>query len=119
MLVPDIVCSPVSLSLLALTMRDPGAKMATQEPMLEKEDRPSELVVAPTVMALGAEAGLIVHASAWLLFPADTTTVIPACTSTKKHHITQLATAETIFAPTQQCQLLSYTYADATISMPS
>ena len=55
---------------------DPGAWISTQGPKLENEDFASALVVAPTVIAEGARAGDLVHASL-LSFPAATTTVIP------------------------------------------
>jgi hypothetical protein len=38
-------------------MLDPGAKMSTQLPVLLKYERASDEVVAPTVIAAGAEAG--------------------------------------------------------------
>jgi len=59
---------------------DPGAFTSTHVPKLEKEDRESITVVAPTVMALIADAGDFVHASV-RSFPAATTTVIPELTS--------------------------------------
>ena len=42
---------------VAAVMREPGAKMSTHRPWLEKEERPSDEVVEPTVTASGAEAG--------------------------------------------------------------
>ena len=41
----------------AAVIEDPGAKMSTQVPKLENEDLASVLVVEPTVMAEGSEAG--------------------------------------------------------------
>lgn len=41
---------------------EPGAKMSTQDPQLEYDARVSVLVVAPTVIALAAEAGDVLHA---------------------------------------------------------
>ena len=38
-------------------MLEPGPKMSTQEPKLEKPERASLMVVEPTVMALAARAG--------------------------------------------------------------
>jgi hypothetical protein len=49
----------------------PGAKISTTEPKLENEDLASVMVEAPTVMAVGARAGLVLAAST-LLFPAAT-----------------------------------------------
>ena len=48
-------------------MLDPGARMSTQVPQLEKEDSLSELSVDPTVMAEVALAGLWLQALALLL----------------------------------------------------
>jgi len=47
---------------------------------LEKEERASVLVVDPTVIALGSEAGDLVQALVFS-FPAATTTVMPASTA--------------------------------------
>ena len=58
-------------------MPDPGAKMSTHLPWFEKEAGVSRVVVAPTVIALGALAGERVHASVDSL-PAAATTVMPA-----------------------------------------
>jgi len=57
-------------------MEEPGAKMSTQVPKLEKEERASVLVVEPTVMALGTRAGEELHALA-LELPAATAKVTP------------------------------------------
>ena len=54
---------------------EPGAKMSTQVPMLENDERASVFVVEPTVIADGARAGDLVHASLPLSLPAATTTV--------------------------------------------
>jgi hypothetical protein len=50
--------------------------MSTQEPVLENDERWSELVVAPTVIAAADDAGEYEHASSFS-FPAATTTVMP------------------------------------------
>ncbi len=76
--VPLIVDSAVSELMPALVMYVPGAKIARHAPMLLKDARPSCWVLAPTVMALGADPGLLLQASARLLLPAATTTVMPA-----------------------------------------
>ena len=55
--VPEIVLVAVSLVLQADVMLEPGAKISTQVPKFENDDRASELVVEPTVMAFGARAG--------------------------------------------------------------
>lgn len=55
--VPEIVLVAVSLVLQEDVMLEPGAKMSTQVPQLENEDRASVLVVEPTVSAFGARAG--------------------------------------------------------------
>src|SRR4029434_10411142 len=55
-------------------MLEPGAKMSTQVPKLEKDDRASLLVVEPTVMAAGTRAGEEVQAVA-LELPAATAKV--------------------------------------------
>jgi hypothetical protein len=47
----------VSLVLQEEVMLEPGAKMSTQVPKLENEERASVLVVEPTVSAFGARAG--------------------------------------------------------------
>ena len=67
--VPDMVASPVSLAYEADTIAAPGANAATHAPMLENEASASVFVVAPTVIACGADAGLCVHASAPRLLP--------------------------------------------------
>ena len=58
-------------------MPDPGAKISTHLPSFEKPAGTSPIVVAPTVIALGALAGERVHASVDSL-PAAATTVMPA-----------------------------------------
>ena len=55
----------------------PGALISTHGPKFVNEARPSPPFVAPTAMALGADAGDFVHASTRSL-PAATTTAIPA-----------------------------------------
>lgn len=44
--------------LLALVIASPGAKISTTDPKFEKSARTSLMVEAPTVMAVGARAGL-------------------------------------------------------------
>jgi hypothetical protein len=55
--VPDQVAIAVSLDATAEVMADPGAKMSTQLPTLLKDERASDEVVAPTVIAVDDEAG--------------------------------------------------------------
>lgn len=55
--VPEIVLEALVPPIQAEVMLVPGARMSTTEPKLEYEAKPSVLVVAPTVMALAAEAG--------------------------------------------------------------
>ena len=78
--VPDIVLVAELLAVDAALMLLPGARISTQVPKLEKLDKWSELVVEPTVMARGAEAGEDWHASPES-FPAAATTLIPASCS--------------------------------------
>lgn len=59
---------------------EPGAKKSTQVPKFEYDARPSELVVAATVIADGSRAGDVLQAST-LLLPAATTIVTPALTA--------------------------------------
>ena len=47
--------------------------MSVQEPKFENEERVLEMVVEPTVMALGTKAGVNSQASLLLLPPATTT----------------------------------------------
>lgn len=74
--VPEMLLVAVLLVIHALMMFCPGAKMSTTEPKLEKDARVSAIVVAPTVLALGARAGDVVPASA-PSFPAATVTWTP------------------------------------------
>jgi len=74
--VPEMLLVAVLLVIHALMMFCPGAKMSTTEPKLEKDARVSAIVVAPTVLALGARAGDVVPAFA-PSFPAATVTWIP------------------------------------------
>ena len=69
MLVPLIVLVAVSLVFHDDVMLEPGAKISTQVPKLEKLERASVLVVEPTVVALATRAGDVVQAFA-LLLPA-------------------------------------------------
>lgn len=73
--VPCFVAVPVP-SMLVETIATPGAKMSTQEPKLLNQAMLSFWSVAPTVMALAAEAGLVVQAST-ASFPAATTMTTP------------------------------------------
>ena len=61
--VPEIVLVAVSLVFHDDVMLLPGAKMSTQVPKFENEERASVVVVDPTVIALGARAGETLHAS--------------------------------------------------------
>jgi hypothetical protein len=78
--VPDFLVIPVSESCRADMMLLPGAKMSTQLPQLLKLDLSSALVVEPTVIAFGTNAGVLVQASVFSL-PAATTTTTPAATA--------------------------------------
>jgi hypothetical protein len=64
----------VAVSLVAQddVMRDPGAKISTQDPKLENDDITSFLSVEPTVMASRTRAGEVVQAVVEL-FPAART----------------------------------------------
>ena len=75
--VPEMVRCESLFGIHADVMSDPGAKMSTQVPKFENEERASDAVVDPTVTALPADAGELLHASP-LLFPAAATTVTPA-----------------------------------------
>ena len=77
---PEIERTAESLPIHALMMSFPGANTSTAGPKLENEARASSIVVAPTVMAEGARAGLVLEASL-LSFPAATTTWMPAFVS--------------------------------------
>ena len=77
MLVPLRIAVAVLEVYQELKMLTPGAKRSTATPQLEKLAPLSEMSDAATVIALGAEAGEEVLAFA-LLFPAATTTVMPA-----------------------------------------
>jgi hypothetical protein len=55
--VPLIVFVAVAPVFHAEVMLLPGAKMSTQVPKLENDERASELVVEPTVMASAVRAG--------------------------------------------------------------
>lgn len=81
MLVPLMPTSAESLEREELTIDAPGANTVRHFPMLEKLAMASLSVDAPTVMAEGAEQGLMVQASAPRLFPAAVTTVMPAADS--------------------------------------
>ena len=77
--VPEIVFTAISLVIQADVMPEPGAKMSTQVPKFENDERASVVVVDPTVIALGARAGEKLHALA-LLLPAATAYVTPSAT---------------------------------------
>ena len=62
--VPLIVFVAVSLVFQDEVMLDPGAKMSTQVPKLENDERASLLVVEPTVFAEATRAGELLHALA-------------------------------------------------------
>src|SRR5215212_4511450 len=61
----------------AEVIEEPGAKMSTHVPKFEKDERASELVVEPTVMAAGVRAGETLQAF-WFSLPAATAKVTPA-----------------------------------------
>jgi hypothetical protein len=52
-----MVLMAVVLPIQEEIISEPGAKMSTQVPIFEKEDRASVVVVEPTVIALAARAG--------------------------------------------------------------
>ena len=60
---------------------EPGAKMSTQVPIFENDDRASEEVVEPTVKAPEARAGEKLQASCPLSLPAATAKKTPAATA--------------------------------------
>ena len=64
-----MVLVAVSLVFQEEVMLDPGAKISTQVPKFENDDRASVVVVEPTVIALATRAGDELQALA-LLFPA-------------------------------------------------
>jgi hypothetical protein len=74
--VPLIVFVAVLLVYQADVMLEPGAKISTQVPKLENDERASELVVEPTVIALETRAGEKLQAFA-LELPAATANVTP------------------------------------------
>ena len=77
--VPDMMASSVSPVKLALVMYAPGAKVKMQEPTLLKVARESVLVVAPTVIEFGADAGLYEQEPPPLSFPPAETTLMLLC----------------------------------------
>lgn len=85
--VPEIVRVALSELVHAAVIELPGAWMSTHEPWLEKEDLASLLVVDPTVMASGADAGLLLQASP-LSLPAATTTTTPASWAARTARLT-------------------------------
>ena len=60
--VPEIVFVAVSLVFHDEVMLLPGAKMSTQVPKFENDERASVVVVEPTVIALGSRDGETLHA---------------------------------------------------------
>lgn len=56
----------------------PGAKILIHCPILVKSVNLSNSSIAPTVIAWGDDAGVKLHEFEWKLFPAATTTCIPA-----------------------------------------
>jgi hypothetical protein len=77
--VPLRVLVPVALPWEAETIPEPGAKRSTQAPKFEKEERTSDEVVAPTVIASAVEARDFRQASS-PSFPAETLAWMPATT---------------------------------------
>jgi hypothetical protein len=71
---------PAIVFVRADIMFTPGAKMSMHVPKLEKDALESAALVAPTVIALVAEAGLVVQAST-PEFPPATTMTTPAATA--------------------------------------
>ena len=65
--VPLIVFVALSLVFQDDVMLEPGAKMSTQVPKLENDERASVFVVAPTVFAEATRAGELLHALAFEL----------------------------------------------------
>ena len=55
---------------------DPGANISRHVPKFEKLERESEIVVEPTVITVGSEAGVLPQASPEL-FPAETAVITP------------------------------------------
>lgn len=78
--VPEMVLVALLPPIQADLIRTPGAKMSREVPKLEKLARASVLLVAPTVKAVGSEAGEKLLALA-LSLPAATTVKIPAETA--------------------------------------
>jgi len=78
--VPDQEAVEVVEVMVEERIPEPGAKMSRQVPKFEKEERESVEVVAPTVIAAGAEAGDAEQASE-LSLPAATATVTPSLTA--------------------------------------
>ena len=74
--VPLIVAAAAEEVIQADVIPAPGAKMSTQDPQLEKAERAPSLFMDATVIAVGAEAGEVVHASTFSL-PAATTVTKP------------------------------------------
>ena len=73
---PDIVQVAVLDEAQAAVMLDPGANRSRHGPTFEKDDTRSRLVVEPTVIASGAEAGDREHASVAEL-PEETMQLTP------------------------------------------
>ena len=75
--VPEIVFVALDEVCQAEVIAEPGAKMSTQVPQLENDERLSLEVVEPTVSAFGVEAGERLQASAFSL-PAATANEMPS-----------------------------------------
>ena len=80
---PGSLGRTVLLPIQALITFWPGAKISTTEPKLEKDARASAIVLAPTVMAEGARAGLV-DAASLLSLPAATCPRFSHCTDEAK-----------------------------------
>ena len=75
-----MVLVAVALPIQSDVMVDPGALMSTHVPQFEYDANASDIVVAPTVMAVGSPEGDELQASAALL-PAATANVTPEATA--------------------------------------
>jgi hypothetical protein len=74
--VPDMLLVAELEPIQAEVMLVPGARTSTPLPKFEYVAQRLEFVVAPTVIALGAEAGLTL-ATFWASLPAATTLMTP------------------------------------------
>ena len=82
----------------------PGALISTQLPQFEKYAFASAIVVAPTVIAVGALAGDALHASI-LSLPAAATTVIPELVSLRIASFNEADALPPILKLTTACDL--------------